>query len=214
MANVNIGIIGAGNVGGNLGIRLAKSGYTVRFGVRPGADVKEVLEQCEGRAQAASIPDVAAWADVLFLAVPAPAAVPAVREAGNLSGKVVVDCTNPVGFGADGPTLAPVPEGSVAAALAKAAPGAKVVKAFNTFGAEFHLDPNIGGTPVDVQMASDDAGAKQTVAAIASKAGFQPVDCGPLRNAALLENLAVLWIHLAVKGGLGRHIAFKLLQRG
>ncbi len=49
---------------------------------------------------------------------------------------------------------------------------------------------------------------------IALKAGFTPSDVGPLRNAALLESLAVLWIHLAVKGGQGRQVAFKLLKRG
>jgi NADPH-dependent F420 reductase len=213
MADVKIGIIGVGNVGGNLGIRLAKSGHAVRFGVKPGKDVTELLQRCEGKAQAAAVPEVAAWADVLFIAVPASAAVAAVRDAGNLAGKVVVDCNNPVAWGADGPTLAPVPEGSLTAAIARAAPGARVVKGFNTFGAEFHLDPHIASTRVDVQLAGDDAEAKKTVAAIAERAGFNPMDCGPLRNAALLENLALLWIHLAVKGGQGRHVAFKLLQR-
>ena len=51
------------------------------------------------------------------------------------------------------------------------------------------------------------------MSAIATKAGFTPIDVGPLRNAALLESLAVLWIHLAMKGGQGRHVAFKLLER-
>lgn len=213
MADVKIGIIGAGNVGGNLGVRLSKSGYEVRFGVRPGADVKELLERCEGKARAGAVAEVAAWADVLFLAVPGAAAVGAAREAGDLTGKVLVDCNNPVNWGADGPTLAPVAEGSITAALAQAVPGARVVKGFSTFGAEFHLEPSIQGTAVDVQLAGDDAQAKQTVAAIATRAGFQPVDCGPLRNAALLESLAVLWIHLALKGGQGRHVAFKLLKR-
>ncbi len=211
---MKIGIIGAGNVGGNLGIRLARHGYPVRFGVRPGADVKETLDACEGRAEATSIADAAAWADVLFLAVPHAAAVNAAREAGPLAGKVLVDCTNPVSWSADGPTLAPMPEGSTAAALTRALPQARVVKGFNTFGAEFHLDPALAGTSVDVYLAGDDAGAKQLVGGIASRAGFTPVDSGPLRNAALLENLAVLWIHLAVKGGQGRHVAFKLLKRG
>jgi hypothetical protein len=67
---------------------------------------------------------------------------------------------------------------------------------------------------VDVQLASDDTEAKALVSAIATKAGFTPMDVGLLRNAALLESLAVLWIHLAMKGGQGRHVAFKLLKRG
>lgn len=208
-----IAIIGAGNVGANLGINLARHGYTLRFGVRQGADVKEVLAKCEGHAEAVGVADAARWADVIFLAVPAAAAVEAVRSLGDVKGKVLVDCTNPVGFGGDGPKLAAPPEGSVTAALAKAFPGARVVKGFSTFGAEFHLDPKIGDISVDVQLAGDDAEAKAVVSAIATKAGFTPIDVGPLRNAALLESLAVLWIHLALKGGQGRQVAFKLLKR-
>lgn len=75
---------------------------------------------------------------------------------------------------------------------------------------------NVGAslTSVDVPLASDDAEAKALVSSIATKVGFTPIDAGPLRNAALLESLAVLWIHLAMKGGQGRHVAFKLLKRG
>jgi 8-hydroxy-5-deazaflavin:NADPH oxidoreductase len=212
--NMKIAIIGAGNVGANLGLNLVRHGYPVRFGVREGADVKELLSRCEGRAEATSVAEAVKWAEVVFLAVPAGAAVEAVKGAGEVTGKVLVDCTNPVAWGGDGPRLAPVPEGSVAAALAAAFPGLRVVKGFSTFGAEFHLEPRIGDTSVDVQLAGDDAEAKARVAAIATKAGFTPVDVGPLRNAALLESLAVLWIHLALKGGQGRQVAFKLLKRG
>jgi hypothetical protein len=210
--NPRITMLGAGNVGGNLGIRLAQHGFAVRFGVREGSDIKNVLAKAEGRAEALSVPAAAAWADVIFLSVPAAAAVEAVQAAGDVSGKVLVDCTNPLKW-VDGPVHAPPPEGSVAAALAKAFPKARVVKGFSTFGAEFHLDPKLGNTSIDVQLAGDDAEAKTLVSSIATRAGFTPVDAGPLRNAALLEALAVLWIHLAMKGGYGRQVGFKLLKR-
>ena len=93
-------------------------------------------------------------------------------------------------------------------------PGARVVKGFNTFGAEIHLDPSLGGTVADVFLAGDDAEAKKAVAAVAEAAGFTPVDSGPLRNAAVLENLAILWIHLALREGHGRNWSFKKLARG
>jgi NADPH-dependent F420 reductase len=208
-----IAIVGAGNVGGNLGIRLAGAGYPVRFGTRSGSGLTELLARCGGKAEVTSVTDATGWADVVFFAVPAKAVVDAVHGAGDLTGKIVVDCNNPVGWD-DGPTLGPVDEGSLTAAIAKAAPGARVVKAFNTFGAEFHLDPAIAGTAADVPMAGDDAGAKEVVAGIARQAGFSPLDAGPLRNARLLEALAVLWIHLALKGGHGRNVAWKLLSRG
>ena len=89
-----------------------------------------------------------------------------------------------------------------------------MVKGFNTFGAELHRDPSFGDAAIDVHLAGDDAEAKSAVAAVAEKAGFAVIDAGPLRNAALLENLAVLWIHLAIAEGRGRFIGFKLLQRG
>ena len=211
--NPRIAIVGAGNVGGNLGIRLARSGYSLRFGIREGSDADEVIAKCEGKAEGASIPEAAKWADVIFLSVPASAALEAARSMGDLTGKVLVDCNNPLKW-EDGPVHTPPPEGSITAALAKAFPKARVVKGFNTFGAEFHLEPKLGGTSIDVQLAGDDAEAKALVASIATRAGFTPVDMGPLRNAAHLESLAILWIHLAMRAGQGRQIGFKLLKRG
>lgn len=207
-----IGIIGAGRVGGSLGARLGRLGLPVRFGVRPTSDVSAVLARSTGDVAAVDIASAVRWAEIVFLCVPAVAAVPAAREAGDLTGKILVDCTTPVAW-KDGPVLAPPPEGSVAAALAAACPGARVVKGFNVFGAEIHDDPVVGGQPADVYLASDDAEAKAAVGRLASFAGFAPVDAGPLRNAAVLENVAVLWIHLATVAGLGRGMAFKLLAR-
>ena len=105
------------------------------------------------------------------------------------------------------------PEGSVAAAIARAVPDAHVVKGFNTFGAEFHKDPGRAGVPADVFLAGDDAGAKKRVIDLATVAGFHAVDAGPLRNAAVLENLAMLWIHLATVGGHGRDFTFVMRSR-
>jgi hypothetical protein len=210
-----IAIIGIGNVGGALAVRLARAGYAVRLGVREDSkkDQGGLLERAGPNASVDTPAGAAAAADVVVLAVPGNAAVQAAVALGDLAGKVIVDTTNPVTWNA-GPVLAPPAEGSNAAALAAALPGARVVKAFSTFGAEFHADPSLPGGPVDVQIASDDAEAKRTVAAIAERTGFNPVDVGPLRNAALLESLAVLWIHLASVGGRGRNAAFKLIARG
>lgn len=211
--STRVAIVGTGKVGASLGSNLARHGFGVYFGTRKGAaELADTLARCEGRAQALPVAEAVKQAEVIFLAVPAGAAVESLKEAGELAGKVVVDCTNPVEW-KGGPVLAPPPEGSVTAALAQAYPQAKVLKGFSTFGAEFHLEPKVGDTSIDVHLAGDDAGAKEQVAALAREAGFTPVDCGPLRNAALLESLAVLWIHLATQGAQGRHVAFKLLKR-
>jgi NADPH-dependent F420 reductase len=208
---MKIAIIGAGNVGGNLGVRLSKSGFAVRFGVKDAKGVEgaaALLARCAPGTTAASVEEVVKDADVVFFAVPGSVAVDVAKSlAPMLAGKVVVDCNNALTW-KDGPVWAPPPEGSLAQAMAKAAPGAKVVKAFNGFGAEHHLEPQ----GADVFMAADDEGAKKAVAEIATKAGFRPIDAGPLRNAGVLENVAILWIHLAMVGGKGRGFSIVLKE--
>jgi NADPH-dependent F420 reductase len=212
-ATTRVAIIGAGNVGGGLGIHLSNSGFAVEFGVRPGTDVKSVLEACKG-ATAVSPEEAAAWGDVVFLAVPGTVAIDVARSlAGALAGKVVVDCNNPLVW-KEGPVWTPPPEGSLAAAIAKVAPGARVVKGFNTFGAEFHKDPGRAGVAAQIFLAGDDAAAKKLVTDVANAAGFRAVDAGPLRNAGVLENLAILWIHLATVGGQGRDFTFVMQSAG
>jgi NADPH-dependent F420 reductase len=208
--STRIAVIGSGNVGGNLGGRLSQSGFPVRFGVRPDSDAKDALAMSAADASASGIPEAIAWAEVVFLAVPGSVAVDVARSlAPQLEGKVVVDCNNPLRW-EEGPVWTPPPEGSLTAAIAKAAPGARVVKAFNQFGAEHHKDPMLTGAPARVFIAGDDAAAKKLVAEVAERAGFRPVDSGPLRNAAVLENVAMLWIHLATVGGHGRDFAFEM----
>ena len=207
---MKIGIVGAGNVGGNLGVRLAQSGLAVRFGLKDGKDAAALLARAGAGATAGTVEEAVASADVVFLAVPGNVAVDVARSlAAQLAGKVVVDCNNALTW-KDGPVWAPPAEGSLAQAIAKAAPGAKVVKAFNTFGAEHHLDPMVTGAPATVFMAGDDVAAKKAVADIATKAGFRPVDSGPLRNAGVLENVAILWIHLAMAAGHGRRFVINV----
>ncbi len=208
-----IAVIGAGNVGGNLGATLSKAGLPVKFGLKEGSDAKDLLARCKD-ATTADAATAAAWGDVVFLAVPGNVALDVAKSlAKQLEGKVVVDCNNPLTW-KEGPVWSPPPEGSLAAAIAEAAPGARVVKGFNTFGAEFHADPNHAGVPAQVFIAGDDAAAKKTVTEVATKAGWRIVDAGPLRNAAVLENLAMLWIHLAMAAGHGRNFTFVMRERG
>ncbi len=211
--STKVAIIGAGNVGCGSGARISKSGFPVRFGVKEGTDAKDVLTRCAPDASATDPASAAAWADVVFMAVPGNVAVEVAKGlAKSLEGKIVVDCNNPLVW-KEGPVWNPPPEGSLAAAIAKAAPGARVVKGFNQFGAEFHADPSLPGGGANVFLAADDADAKKMVSDVAAKSGFRPVDSGPLRNAAVLENVAMLWIHLAMVGGHGRNWAFTMVGR-
>jgi hypothetical protein len=214
LMTTKIAVIGAGNVGGNLGATFSKAGLPVKFGLKEGAsDAKDLLARCKD-ATTADAATAAAWGDIVFLAVPGSVALDVAKSlAKQLEGKIVVDCNNPLTW-KEGPVWNPPAEGSLAAAIAKIAPGARVVKGFNTFGAEFHGDPKHAGVPAQVFLASDDAAAKKTVTEAATKAGYRVVDSGPLRNAAVLENLAMLWIHLAMVGGQGRNFTFVMKERG
>lgn len=194
------GIVGAGRVGSALALRLRSVQVDVVVGLRPGDTLAEELAERGVRGA-----PVDALPELVFLAVPAPAAAEAVAPLA--AGTLLVDCTNPVRWDA-GPVVDAPSEGSVAAALAAERPELRVVKGFNTFGAEWHADPVSQGGAAAVPLASDDAEAKAQVMALAARAGFTPLDAGPLRNAALLEHTAVLWIHLATAGGLGRDHAF------
>jgi predicted dinucleotide-binding enzyme len=206
-----IAVIGSGNVGGNLGVTLSRAGFPVRWGVRNDEGVDALRARAGKDASSGTPAAVAEWAEVVFLAVPATAALGIARSlAKELDGKIVVDCANPLVWKA-GPVWDPPEEGSLAAAIAKAVPGARVIKGFNTFGAEFHGDPTRAGAPAaQVFLAGDDAEAKKSLEVIATQAGFRPVDAGPLRNATLVENLAILWIHLATVGGHGRDFVFAM----
>ena len=94
--------------------------------------------------------------------------------------------------------------------LAAAFRGVAAIEGFNHFGAEIQRQPQLVTGPTDALFAGDDASAKTTVMDLATRMGFRSRDAGPLRNAALLENLAVLWIQLATVGGLGRTFGFRI----
>lgn len=206
-----VAVIGAGNVGAAIARRLADAGADVTLGVRTPQPVAPKFEP--HGVTVATIEAAIAGARVVFLAVPGKVAVDVARQhADALRRKILVDCNNPVGRGPAGPAWDPPTEGSLAAAIAAVVPDTDVVKGFNAFGAEFHADPDIAGRPVDVMLAGSQAG-QGPVRRLAEAAGFHPVDAGPLSNASLLENLAVLWIHLAVSQGRGRGWAFTMTTR-
>ena len=97
--------------------------------------------------------------------------------------------------------------------MARASPGARVVKAFNTTGANNMADSRYGGGKLMMPIAGDDAAAKQTVMELASDLGFEPVDAGPLAMSRYIEPMAMVWIKLAIVQKQGRDFGFALLRR-
>ena len=203
---MKIGILGAGNVGGNLGQAWAAHGHEIVFGVRDpqSAKVRSLLNKIGRNARAASVSEAASFGEVIVLAVNWSAVPDVLHNAGDLSGKILVDATNRITPGAS--DRAP----SAAEHVAELAPGTRVVKAFNTIGADHFTNPWIGSESASMFICGDDADAKAIVAGLAQELGFDVVDAGPLSNAHLLESLALLWIRLS--RSLGRNIGFKLLR--
>lgn len=208
---MNITIIGGGSVGGTLARGWAKRRHAITFGARdPGSDaLAPVLK--ETGATAKPIAEAARGAEVVVLATPWGATLDLVKSL-DLAGKVVVDATNPLlpnlaGLAVSGDT-------SGAEEIQKAAPGARVVKCFNTTGANNYLAPAYPGATAAMFYCGDDPEAKAKVRSLGTDLGFDMVDAGPLSRARLLEPLALLWITLAYPQGMGREIAFGLLRRG
>jgi len=210
---MKIGIIGAGNVGGALGKGWAAAGHEIKFGVRDRAkpEVTALVKQIGSAASASSVAEAAGFGDVVVLTTPWNATQAAIQSAGNLAGKIVVDCTNPLKPDLSG--LAIGPETSAAEQVAQWARGARVVKCFNTTGADNMANPKYGNDRAVMFLAGDDAGTKNIVTKLGEDLGFEMIDNGNLASSRMLESLAVLWIHLAFQGGLGRDFAFKLMRR-
>jgi NADPH-dependent F420 reductase len=188
-----VALIGTGNVSSALGLRFAEHGHTIVYGSRDpaAADVRELVATTGHGAVAVTPAEAAARSDIVVLAVPWSAAEDVVRSLGELRGKIIVDPTNPRVMASDGFADYPI-EDSVAERIARLAPDAHVVKAFNTLGAETMLDPMLADGPVTIPLVGDDRAAKARVATLAREIGLEAVDVGPLRHARIIEGLHYL----------------------
>jgi hypothetical protein len=188
-----IAIIGTGNVGSALGPRFAELGHEIVYGSRdPGAaDVAALVAATGEGASATTQAEAAQAADIVVLAVPWDVVEPLTRSLGDLAGRVIIDPTNPRRIAEDGLRDYAF-DGSNAERIQALAPGAFVVKAFSTLGAETMADPAAAGGPVSVPIAGDDAAAKRVVAELVVGIGLEPVDVGPLRYAHVIEGLHYL----------------------
>jgi predicted dinucleotide-binding enzyme len=198
---MNVTIIGTGNMARGIGSRLLAGGHDVTVLGKTVEDAEAVVADIggDGSARAGRSGDVIAD-DVAVLAVYYPDARTFVeQQADALSGKVLIDITNPVNETLDG--LVTPPDSSAAQELAALAPGARVVKAFNTTFAGTLIAGEVSGTPLDVFVAGDDDDAKATVAGLVKDGGLTAIDAGPLKRARELEAAGLL--HMAIQGPLG-----------
>jgi predicted dinucleotide-binding enzyme len=208
---MDVTIIGTGNMARGIGKRLVAGGHRVTVLGKELGDAEAVVEELsgDGAAHAARSGEPIAD-DVVVLAVYYPDAKAAVEQYGEgLSGKVVVDITNPVNETFDG--LVTPPDGSAAQELAASAPGARVVKAFNTTFAGTLIDGQVAGQALDVLLAGDDEEAKAQVTQLVQDGGLRPIDAGPLSRARELEALGLVHMSVQDKLGTGFASALKIL---
>lgn len=206
---MRIAVIGAGSVGTALGQAWLKHGEDVTWGLRNPSDPKyAALPKQRIRLPAEAARD----AEVVVIATPWPATEAAVKGLGSLANKIVIDCTNPLGMGVDGLQLVLGFTTSAGEQVAACAAGAFVFKTFNTTGANNMARAAEYATKPMMPVAGDDGQKKRVVMELVGKLGFVPIDAGPLKNARLLEPLAMVWIDQAMNRGRGRDFAFAVVD--
>jgi predicted dinucleotide-binding enzyme len=207
------GVIGSGDVGKALALGLKKHGHEPHIGSRDGKKLAAWSQETgvlEGTFRA-----VADQAEVVILAVAGAAAEETVRGlAPALSGKVVIDTTNPIG----GPPVNGIltfftgPNESLLERLQRIAPAARFVKAFSSVGNALMVDPALPGGPPTMFIAGNDAPARAQVTALLADFGWDVEDLGAAEGARAIEPLCQLWCAPGFLRNQWSH-AFKLLRR-
>lgn len=213
---MRVGIIGSGLMGGKLGTLFARAGHEVVFSyARSERKLKRLAREAGGKARAGAPGEAAKDADAVLLAVHWLRIDDVVRQAGDLSGKVVVTCSLPMNR--DDTRLVVAHTRSGAEELAMRIPKARVVSAFNTIPSEvlFGVYEARGraGRP-SLVYCGDDEGGKRVAAELIRDVGFEPVDAGPLRIARYTEPFALLVAQLAYEGKGGPELAYRLVRFG
>jgi 8-hydroxy-5-deazaflavin:NADPH oxidoreductase len=212
---MNIAIIGTGNIGSGLAATLANTKHTITVAGLAETDgsalATKLATEKNVKLNGSNVANAVKSADIVILAVPY-GAVADIANSAEFSGKIVVDVTNPIEADFSGIVIGHT--SSAAEEVQKLLPNAKVVKAFNTvFAQVYELGLSFGDRKVPAFIASDDEAAKASIVAIASDAGFEAVDAGPLKNARYIEPLGYLNIQFGYMLGRGTQIAPAWLSR-
>src|SRR5215472_13624580 len=212
---MKVGVLGSGDVGKTLGGGFLKHGHEVMMGTRTAAKLSDWAAQNQ-KARVGSFADAAAFAEMVVLAVKGTASADALRAAGaaNLSGKPVIDATNPI---ADAPPTNGVLKfftnlaESLMERLQREFDGARLVKAFNSVGSVCMVNPELkGGKPTRFSCGKRGSASK-TVAGMLDQFGEERAEMGKAEAARAIEPLCMLWCIPGFLRNEWLH-AFKLLQ--
>jgi NADPH-dependent F420 reductase len=206
---MKVAVIGTGNMGTALARGIAGADHELIVGARNVGKATALAKEIGSQAEAGGISAAIKAADLVVMALPYEANLAALKDV-DASGKILVDVSNPIT--ADFKDLIVGHTTSAAEELQARAPGARVVKAFNTIFSALLPSAARNGTALQVFLASDDADARKTVESVVRAMGFEPVDAGPLRNSRFLEPMGEMNIHFGFFLGWGT-VAAPVWQR-
>ncbi len=209
-----IAIIGTGDVAGALGPEFAAQGHTIVYGSRNPArdEIRALVARTGGDASATTPAQSVIGADFVVMAVPGAVVEAVTGNLGDLTGKIIIDPTNAIDRHAGG-YLTLSYDTSSAEVIQGAAPGAHVVKAFNTLNWRTMVDPESSGGPVSIPLVGDNAEAKARVAQLVEGMGLEAIDVGPLRYARHVEGMLLIWIHNRYGAGEGPAFDYHLRKQ-
>jgi predicted dinucleotide-binding enzyme len=215
---MKIGIIGSGEVGQALGAAFLKEGHAVLLGTRDPAKQAVVAWKSENAgAKTGTFEEAALFGELIVLATAGHAAENAIELAGikNLTGKTIIDVTNPIAPAAPEKGVLKFTTDlnlSLMEKLQQQAPGAKFVKAFNSVGSSLMYRPSFTEGKPTMFICGNDAAAKKQVTGILTAFGWETEDMGTAEAARAIEPLCMLWCIPGFLRNEWSH-AFKLLKK-
>jgi 8-hydroxy-5-deazaflavin:NADPH oxidoreductase len=209
---MKVGILGSGDVARSLAHGFFSRGDEVMLGTRDASKLADWMNE-NSKGRAGSFTDAASFGEIVALATFGMATESVIQQAGpsNFDGKVVIDATNPLAFDEKGPRLAIGGDDSLGERVQKVLPNARVVKAFNTVGNQYFVDPQFTGGPPTMFVAGNDAAAKSEVSKIVQDFGWESADLGAIESSRYLEAMCMAWLAYGRTAGTWHH-AFKLLR--
>jgi predicted dinucleotide-binding enzyme len=205
--NLNIAVLGAGNIGGTIGRKWVNAGYQVAFGVNDpdGKNAQALRSELGDRVQIGTVADALGGnPDVVLMSLPGAVMESTIAQyAAQLDGRIIIDATNKMG------ALAMHSFGS----LQQYAPAARIYRAFNTYGYENFANPEFDGVQADLFFCGTPGDSRAVVEQLIAAVGLRPVYLGGVEQVGMVDGITGVWFALAMGQSKGRHLAFKVLNR-
>jgi 8-hydroxy-5-deazaflavin:NADPH oxidoreductase len=211
---LKIGVLGSGPAGQTLATGFLGKGHPVMIGSRDSAKLRGWLCHAGPGAQVGTFAETAQFGELVVLSVLGSAAEEVIRLAGveSLTGKIVIDASDPLDFSSGRPGLFIGTTDSLGERIQRLVPDSYVVKGLNVVQADVAINPSLTGDEPDMFIAGDNDGAKQTVTQLLAEFGWPVIDMGDIESARWLEALSLAWVVYSHRTGKTHH-AFKLIGK-